>query len=203
MMLGARSANQGLSDRIANRIRQYFKITLARYEISATTVNNVSRFQLAARISSTSLTWILHLHDRASLVVDPATTHQIRLNIVFLSSLLVLHTTSHNARTFKKSRAARSARYALLELLATRYHLAVLIFSIPPTVQAPLISRITPSASISSSAAKSATAVQPVSSDAGAPLPISGKPRREVILPSQEKKEGAMQFALYVGSQTL
>ncbi|MCJ1232244.1 hypothetical protein MMC14_000193 [Varicellaria rhodocarpa] len=50
---------------------------------------------------------------------------------------------------------------------------------------------------ISSSSIKSATAIQPSHTvEDGPPLSITGKPRREVPLPSQEKKEGAMQYAL-------
>ncbi len=60
--------------------------------------------------------------------------------------------------------------------------------------------RIGPIASISSSTPKPATAapstsLQPAFPD-GPPLASTGKPRREVPLPSQEKKEGVMQYAL-------
>lgn len=34
--------------------------------------------------------------------------------------------------------------------------------------------------------------------DGGLPLSVTGKPRREVPLPSQEGKKGVMQYALYV-----
>jgi hypothetical protein len=60
--------------------------------------------------------------------------------------------------------------------------------------------RTTPAAFISSTAANSATAIQPAQDGQGPPLSVTGKPRREVPLPSQEKKEGAMQYALYVAS---
>jgi hypothetical protein len=49
---------------------------------------------------------------------------------------------------------------------------------------------------ISRSAVMPATAVQGQSESTS--LSASGKIRREVPLPSQEKKEGAMQYALYV-----
>ena len=62
--------------------------------------------------------------------------------------------------------------------------------------------RAGPCAFISSSSAKSATTeIQPSSRNdqpGGPPLGVTRKPRREVPLPSQEKKEGAMQYALYV-----
>ena len=59
--------------------------------------------------------------------------------------------------------------------------------------------RAGPSAFISSTASKSAnTQVTPSQNAEGPPLSVTGKPRREVPLPSQEKKEGAMQYALYV-----
>jgi len=54
---------------------------------------------------------------------------------------------------------------------------------------------------ISSTSAKPATAMLPSQGREGKsefPLGVTGKPRREVPLPSQEKKEGAMQYALYV-----
>lgn len=57
--------------------------------------------------------------------------------------------------------------------------------------------RAGPSAFISSTSSKSATTEVTPSRDAqGPPLSVTGKPRREVPLPSQEKKEGAMQYAL-------
>lgn len=59
--------------------------------------------------------------------------------------------------------------------------------------------RAGPSAFISSTSSKAATTqVTPSSNAEGPPLSVTGKPRREVPLPSQEKKEGAMQYALYV-----
>lgn len=62
--------------------------------------------------------------------------------------------------------------------------------------------RAGPCAFISSSSTKSATTeIQPSSQNVqpgGPPLGVTRKPRREVPLPSQEKKEGAMQYALYV-----
>lgn len=59
--------------------------------------------------------------------------------------------------------------------------------------------RASPAALISSTASKSATTEVTPSRDAqGPPLSVTGKPRREVPLPSQEKKEGAMQYALYI-----
>ncbi|KAL8953737.1 MAG: hypothetical protein Q9222_000419 [Ikaeria aurantiellina] len=56
--------------------------------------------------------------------------------------------------------------------------------------------RAAPSAFISSTSAKSATELQRSQDVQGPPLTATGKPRREVPLPSQEKKEGAMQYAL-------
>ncbi|KAL2044552.1 hypothetical protein ABVK25_012380 [Lepraria finkii] len=57
--------------------------------------------------------------------------------------------------------------------------------------------RATPIASISSSSSKSATSVTPaVPSTSNDRLPITGRVRREVPLPSQEPKKGAMQYAL-------
>lgn len=55
-------------------------------------------------------------------------------------------------------------------------------------------------ASLSTSTVKSATALERQSTT-GQSLTASGKPRKEVPLPSQEKKEGAMQFVLFVLTQ--
>lgn len=52
-------------------------------------------------------------------------------------------------------------------------------------------------AALSTSSVKSATALERQSSN-GQALTASGKVRKEVPLPSQEKKEGAMQYVLYV-----
>ncbi|KAL8943083.1 MAG: hypothetical protein Q9216_001283 [Gyalolechia sp. 2 TL-2023] len=60
-----------------------------------------------------------------------------------------------------------------------------------------LSSRAAPSAFISSTSSKpAATEIQRSQDVHGPPLTATGKPRREVPLPSQEKKEGAMQYAL-------
>lgn len=57
--------------------------------------------------------------------------------------------------------------------------------------------RAGPSAFLSSTSAKPATQMQTTPSSAGqGPLLSTGKPRREVPLPSQEEKKGAMQYAL-------
>lgn len=53
-------------------------------------------------------------------------------------------------------------------------------------------------AAISSTAAKPATAVSQHNASSGAPMSVTGKERREVLLPSQEGKKGVMQYALYV-----
>jgi NADH dehydrogenase (ubiquinone) Fe-S protein 7 len=67
------------------------------------------------------------------------------------------------------------------------------------TTLPPSLARLTPAAtaSISSTASKNATelASPPASADASR-LPVTGRPRREVPLPSQEPKTGAMQYAL-------
>ena len=65
----------------------------------------------------------------------------------------------------------------------------------PTSALVPL--RLTPSAFISTTSAKPATEVQRTQDVQGPPLTATGKPRREVPLPSQEKKEGVMQYALY------
>lgn len=52
-------------------------------------------------------------------------------------------------------------------------------------------------AAISSSASKTASALASQNAS-GFPLGVTGKPKREVLLPSQEPKKGAMQYALYV-----
>jgi NADH dehydrogenase (ubiquinone) Fe-S protein 7 len=57
--------------------------------------------------------------------------------------------------------------------------------------------RANPIAALSTSSVKSATALERQSSN-GQGLTASGKVRKEVPLPSQEKKEGAMQYVLYV-----
>jgi NADH dehydrogenase (ubiquinone) Fe-S protein 7 len=55
--------------------------------------------------------------------------------------------------------------------------------------------RLAPSASISTSPPKSATTLTPVTGPSST-LPVTGRPRREDPLPSQEPKVGAMQYAL-------
>ncbi|KAL8854697.1 MAG: hypothetical protein Q9221_000479 [Calogaya cf. arnoldii] len=56
--------------------------------------------------------------------------------------------------------------------------------------------RASHAAFISSTTAKPTTEIQRTQDVHGPPLTATGKPRREVPLPSQEKKEGAMQYAL-------
>jgi NADH dehydrogenase (ubiquinone) Fe-S protein 7 len=56
---------------------------------------------------------------------------------------------------------------------------------------------VAPAASITTSAANSATSLEPkIAINEPSRLPVTGGIRREVPLPSQEKKEGAMQYAL-------
>jgi len=54
-------------------------------------------------------------------------------------------------------------------------------------------------AALSSTSAKPATAVEQRNATNldGLPLSVTGKVKREVLLPSQEGKKGAMQYALY------
>lgn len=59
------------------------------------------------------------------------------------------------------------------------------------------LSQIQPNAAVSTSSAKPAAALER-RSPTGQQLTASGKVRKEVALPSQEKKEGAMQFVLSV-----
>ena len=59
------------------------------------------------------------------------------------------------------------------------------------------ILRAAPAASITTSSSKSATSLEPqTASNEASRLPVTRGIRREVPLPSQEKKEGAMQYAL-------
>lgn len=51
-------------------------------------------------------------------------------------------------------------------------------------------------APISSSAVKTANAVTPIPGDSTGAMLSNGKARREVLLPSQEGKKNAMQYAL-------
>jgi NADH dehydrogenase (ubiquinone) Fe-S protein 7 len=55
-------------------------------------------------------------------------------------------------------------------------------------------------AALSTSSVKSATALERRTST-GQQLTASGKARKEVPLASQEKKEGAMQYVLFVSSR--
>jgi hypothetical protein len=64
-----------------------------------------------------------------------------------------------------------------------------------------LLPRIQPMAALSTSSVKSATALER-QSPSGQSLTASGKVRKEVVLPSQEKKEGAMQYVLFVSLPT-
>ena len=52
------------------------------------------------------------------------------------------------------------------------------------------------SASITTTTSKSATSLEPTHTNDNSRLPVTGRPRREVLLPSQEPKTGAMQYAL-------
>jgi NADH dehydrogenase (ubiquinone) Fe-S protein 7 len=69
-------------------------------------------------------------------------------------------------------------------------------FAVRPRL-ASCLPRASPIAALSTSSVKSATALERPSSS-GQALTASGKVRKEVPLPSQEKKEGAMQYVLYV-----
>lgn len=69
-------------------------------------------------------------------------------------------------------------------------------FAVRPRL-ASCLPRASPIAALSTSSVKSATALERQSSS-GQALTASGKVRKEVPLPSQEKKEGAMQYVLYV-----
>lgn len=70
-------------------------------------------------------------------------------------------------------------------------------------VRAGLISGLSQStAPLSTSSIKSATALER-QGQPGQPLTASGKVRKEVPLPSQEKKEGAMQYVLFVSRMSI
>jgi NADH dehydrogenase (ubiquinone) Fe-S protein 7 len=76
--------------------------------------------------------------------------------------------------------------------LGRRTDLAIATTTIPSSIL-----RATPAVFMTTSSSKAATSLEPqtASNDANR-LPITGGIRREVPLPSQEKKEGAMQYAL-------
>jgi NADH dehydrogenase (ubiquinone) Fe-S protein 7 len=68
---------------------------------------------------------------------------------------------------------------------------------------ASLVPALRPAAFISTSDKKAATSqeISSVGDVKGNPsMSVTGRQRREVPLPSQEAKKGAMQYALYVGS---
>ena len=71
-----------------------------------------------------------------------------------------------------------------------------LIANLAKPTSALLPFRASHAAFISSTTAKHVTEIQRAQDAYGPPLTATGKPRREVPLPSQEKKEGAMQYAL-------
>ena len=75
----------------------------------------------------------------------------------------------------------------------TSVNLANVATAKPSTTLIPF--RALPAASISTSNPKPAIALQPAQED-GPPLMSTGKPRREVPLPSQEKPQNAMQYVL-------
>ncbi|KAL9641013.1 MAG: hypothetical protein Q9204_000416 [Flavoplaca sp. TL-2023a] len=79
-------------------------------------------------------------------------------------------------------------------ILAARSRAALALRAKPMSALVPF--RTSHAAFISSSTAKPATEIQRAQDVRGPPLTATGKPRREVPLPSQEKKEGAMQYAL-------
>lgn len=88
-------------------------------------------------------------------------------------------------------------------VLAARKCMCILIRNTAKPTAALLPFRGAPVAFISSSSNKSAQVERPaiVKTNPGTPPPmkaITGKPHREVPLPSQEGKQGAMQYALYV-----
>ncbi|KAL8938313.1 MAG: hypothetical protein Q9211_003264 [Gyalolechia sp. 1 TL-2023] len=85
----------------------------------------------------------------------------------------------------------------LPNMISTARSTTALLLRAKPT-SALLPFRAVPSAFISSTSSKpAATEIQRSQDAHGPPLTATGKPRREVPLPSQEKKEGAMQYALY------
>ncbi|KAI4285315.1 MAG: hypothetical protein L6R38_000739 [Xanthoria sp. 2 TBL-2021] len=71
-----------------------------------------------------------------------------------------------------------------------------LIVNVAKPTSALLPFRASHAAFISTTTPKPATEIQRTQDVHGPPLTAAGKPRREVPLPSQEKKEGAMQYAL-------
>lgn len=93
-----------------------------------------------------------------------------------------------------------SRRAVLGALRGTSIFLSPVIrrsFDIARSVTVPFPFRAQQLALLSTSPVKSATALEH-QAQSGQPLTASGKVRKEVPLPSQEKKEGAMQYVLFV-----
>ena len=108
---------------------------------------------------------------------------------------------SHHVRPLAVSRASCALGYVFN--LVHRYlgdSRQQLTRTTAKPMMASTLVRAAPSAAISTSTPKSATSVEPAGQQGSDPsrLPVSGMPRREVPLPSQEGKQGVAQYALYV-----
>ncbi|KAI4256232.1 MAG: hypothetical protein LQ352_002189 [Teloschistes flavicans] len=109
-----------------------------------------------------------------------------------------LHPQAPRARNLQRGKGLTTAKKAYSQY--NPCHLPLTLFAAKPTT-ALFPFRPGSSAYISSTSAKSATEIQRSQDAQGPPLTATGKPRREVPLPSQEKKEGAMQYALTTADQ--
>jgi len=115
------------------------------------------------------------------------------LPLHFLSPLSILNW--QYAVYYKISSRSGPARYAPSGQMFSRHKL------INPTAKpASALIPYRTVAALSSTSAKPATAVEQrnATNSSGLPLSVTGKVKREVLLPSQEGKKGAMQYALYV-----
>ena len=157
--------------------------------------------------------WLRDIRARSALVVTvvaPLLVYDPHLSIICLqlhlnSPLRVISIAKYDDIYHTLSRLLGASRFASPSPFIS-YRIVVLIqFPAKPTSALIPSLRAGPTAFISSTSSKSATTdVTPQQDAQGPPLSATGKPRREVPLPSQEKKEGAMQYALYVTpAQTL
>lgn len=126
----------------------------------------------------------------ASLILIP-------IHFLFFFSLLSYchHIFRQDDVPFTNHGSSSSKRYARIR--KTRHNLLTMCTATTTVPFSVLRAAPASAASISSSSKKSATSITPVSSSSDpSRLPVTGGLRREVPLPSQEKKQGAMQYAL-------
>ena len=155
--------------------------------------------------------WILKREPQARATLHwPSTTLPLPLTIAFNIDLNISQrhlALSYISETFWHSAMLHLSRRAIPGALNGKFSLFIPSLDpsllITTSVRTHLISGLPQStAPLSTSSIKSATALER-QGQPGQPLTASGKERKEVPLPSQEKKEGAMQYVLFVSRTSI